>query len=67
MKMRVCKRDNLCYKCDDDKCLHHGSKVADCPKYKCDRKLHLREKCYSCYFWRKYIRVQEDEENVAKA
>lgn len=35
--MSECTRQNTCFDCDSERCLHKGRKEADCPKYRCDR------------------------------
>ena len=52
-----CTRQNTCYDCDNEKCWHHGTKEADCPKYHCDRPEELRYNCNCCAFIDNYIKT----------
>lgn len=36
IEISECKRDCFCKDCDNIRCLHHGKREADCPKYMCD-------------------------------
>jgi len=47
-QLKECKRNNLCYECDNKKCWHAGELIADCPLWKCNRKDDLFEDCESC-------------------
>ena len=51
VKLSVCKRENLCVDCDNEKCHRHGDPGADCPKWKCD---HLTGDCDNCAFIKRY-------------
>lgn len=52
LSLKDCTRNNLCVDCDEEECLHHGSTMADCPKYGCDND--SRFDCENCDFIKKY-------------
>lgn len=51
LKMSECKRTNRCVDCDDEKCIHAGKIMADCPKHHCDND----EDCENCDFIKKFL------------
>lgn len=55
MTITECKRKNTCYDCDNERCLHHGKKEADCPKYRCDRQGDGFMECEHCAFIDRFI------------
>lgn len=66
MEAKECKRKNLCYDCNDNKCALAGDPMADCPKYECDREEYFFEDCDSCGFIKRYraeYRRMLEEEN----
>lgn len=32
LQITECTRTNLCINCDDERCMHKGQLIADCPK-----------------------------------
>lgn len=48
MRIKECKRDNLCVDCDDKGCWFAGYAIADCPLYRCNREGEQYEDCESC-------------------
>ena len=52
-----CTRNNLCVDCDEEKCLHHGQKEADCPKYHCDN---ATGDCSRCPFLKRYVKEMRE-------
>ena len=53
--MNECTRKTTCYDCDNENCLFHGKKEADCPKYCCDRPDGHQYDCDHCDFVDRYI------------
>ena len=53
--MNECTRKTTCYDCDNENCLFHGKKEADCPKYCCDRSDGHQYDCDHCDFVDRYI------------
>lgn len=73
MTLSECTRANLCIDCDSDSCYHAGQLIADCPKYRCDRKGVLFEHCESCSFlknfqmkWRENMRGKMEQGDLKK-
>lgn len=62
VKLKECKRQNLCVDCNDTSCSHHGQHEADCPKYKCDNP--IAHDCEHCEFLKQY--TTEMRKNYAK-
>lgn len=56
IKIKECKRDNLCYECDNKKCWHAGQLIADCTLYKCNREGNGYEDCESCDLLKQIIK-----------
>lgn len=50
-----CNRQNTCYDCDNEQCIYHGVKGADCPKNHCDRPAPVNLDCEHCAFIDEYI------------
>lgn len=50
-----CTRKNTCYDCDNQECIGHGDKGADCPKYHCDNPNGLQN-CENCWFIDMFIK-----------
>lgn len=60
LEMKECKRDNLCVDCDDERCLHAGQAIADCPKYHCDNPNGIQE-CDKCDFLKEFQDTMRNE------
>lgn len=52
--LKRCNRDNLCVDCDNEKCVHHGRIIADCPQYDCANE--PLYDCEHCDFIKKWLR-----------
>lgn len=50
-----CTRSILCVDCGDERCIHHGKKESDCPKYWCDNPYGL-DNCDECDFIDEFIK-----------
>ena len=48
--IRVCKRENTCYMCDDPECRKCGDIEADCGRYHCINKVFNINDCYTCKY-----------------
>ena len=51
VRITDCTRQTTCYDCNNEECVFHGDRQADCPKYVCDRDLD----CENCEFIRWFI------------
>ena len=58
LSFEECKRDNLCVDCDDEKCLHAGKAMSDCPKYTCDNK--IMHDCTNCEFLKDFTQKYKE-------
>jgi len=61
MTLKNCVRKTTCYDCKNIKCYHHGKKMADCPKYRCDRPPEVAYNCDNCEFINQYINGMRKE------
>lgn len=64
-EIRVCELDCFCKDCNDIRCLHHGKRAADCPKYICDMANKLD--CDNCEWlneWYKVMRKEADDGEI---
>ena len=59
-----CKKDIPCVDCDEAKCIFHGKKEANCPKYHCDRPDPHKYECQRCGFIDHFI--EEMRRNAEK-
>ena len=55
MTVNECTRNNTCFDCDNVKCLLHGKKLSDCPRYHCERQGEGFMNCDSCAFIDRFI------------
>ena len=63
LKPSECTRDNFCYECTNIKCVLHGKKESDCPKYSCDMPEIVQYNCEHCPFIDRYIKkVRKEKE-----
>ena len=58
--LRECTRQNTCFDCDNQECISHGYKGADCPKYHCDNPNGF-DNCYDCEFIDGFIEEMRKE------
>lgn len=64
MDISICKRNNLCVDCDDNKCWHCGDKVSDCPRYPQTCKIRQQiDSCDECTWIDSYIEKVRKELN----
>lgn len=56
-----CTRRNTCYDCDNEKCVLHGKKKSDCPKYVCDMPEPYHNDCENCAFIDEFIDLARRE------
>ena len=56
LTLNECTRPTTCYDCDNQECISHGDKGADCPKYHCDNPKGL-DNCDECEFIDGFIGV----------
>ena len=75
-ELSKCTRDNFCFECDNEKCLHHGKIEADCPKYRCNMPDEINLDCEKCPWIKRFIekmkadtsgKVQNDKRRKSKA
>ena len=65
IEISECTRDCFCKDCDNIRCLHHGKREADCPKYMCDMANKLD--CDNCEWldeWYKETRKETEDVEV---
>ena len=58
-----CTRNNFCYECNNEKCIHHGKIEADCPKYKCDLPEPMTYDCEHCSWIKRLIEKLKKDMN----
>ena len=61
LTLTECISRNTCYDCDNEACLLHGKKEADCPKYRCDRQGDGFLNCDHCAFINRFILDMREE------
>jgi hypothetical protein len=55
IELSECTRDNFCFECANEKCLHHRKIEADCPKYSCDLPEPMTNNCEQCPWIKNFI------------
>ena len=52
--LKTCRKDILCFDCDDEECMLSGKAMHDCPKYECDND--ILYDCNNCDFIKEHQR-----------
>ena len=55
MIIERCEKNCFCKDCTDEKCLYAGDKMADCPKWVCDK----NRDCDNCTFLKGFYAEME--------